>query len=332
MVPAISSSPPPGPGAAGVGPGPFVPGQSSGFAVMGKNSIITGLIAGAIGGGIGAVAAEVLKNPERTNASTQAGLRVETGIWMLIVGACIGFVLAAWPGITAQAWGKAWRDGGFGALAGGVAGFIGGYVAQWLFSAMLDDLDFTSQSEMENKLRLARMLAWGLLGAATGLGLGLRDGPKKALNGLLGGAIGGAVGGLIFEQIELSGTESTSGLQVRLLGMVATGIGIGLGIGIVDRLRRDAWLKLTSGPLNGREIILFKETTTVGSDNRCDVVLANDPSVSGQHASFTRAGRSATVMAMGPVTVNGAPVSGARAIANGDVVQVGATSITYEER
>ncbi|MCU1372339.1 MAG: ubiquitin--protein ligase [Ilumatobacteraceae bacterium] len=334
MVPAISSSAAPtGHHDGSYRPGTAPPGQSAALSSMGNNSIITGLIAGGIGGGIGAVIAEVLKSPDKMTADSETALRLNTGIWVMLAGATIGLVLAAWPALTAKAWGKAARDGAFGAVAGGIAGFIGGFAAQWLYSAMLEDMDYTSsQSDMENRIRLSRMLAWGLFGAATGLGLGIRDGAKKAFNGLLGGAIGGAIGGLIFQQIAFSGDE-TSGFQVRLIGLVATGVGIGLGIGIVDRLRREAWLKLTTGPLRGREVILYKETTTIGGDSRCDLVLANDPSVSGQHASFRRSGGAATtVTPMGPVTVNGTEISAPVGVKDGDVVQVGSTSITYEER
>jgi len=333
MVPAISSSSSPTmPGSSAYSSGAPVAGQASGLSSMGNNSLITGLVAGAIGGGIGAVLAEMLHGPDNFTSSSESSMRMDSGIWVLIVGACIGFVLAAWPAITSQAWPKAWRDGGFGALAGAVAGFIGGYVAQMLFTSMLRNLDYSaSESEIQNKVRLARMLAWGLFGAATGLGLGLRDGSKKAINGLLGGAIGGALGGLIFEQLEISGSSS-SGFQVRVFGIVATGVGIGLGIGVVDRLRRDAWLKLTTGPLRGREVILFKEVTTLGGDSRCDLVLANDPTVSGQHASFRRSGSTTTVTPMAPVTVNGSEISGPQPLSSGDLVQVGSTSITYEER
>lgn len=333
MVPAISSAAPPPMSAPGYGaPGAATPvfGQSASLSSLGNNSMMTGLVAGALGGALGAILGEVLKNPDKMVSTTESARRMDSALFVMLVGAGIGFVLAAWPAITAKAWPKAGRDGGLGAVAGAVGGFIGGYAAQMLFTSMLESLDYTaSSSEVENKIRLARMLAWAIFGAATGLGLGLPQGSKKAMNGFLGGAVGGAVGGLIFQQI-----SDDSGFSTRLIGLVATGIGIGLGIGIVDRIRRDAWLKLTTGPLRGREIILFKEMTTIGGDNRCDVVLANDPSVAGQHASFRRTGGAATVSAMpgAVVTVNGVSISGPQPVRNGDVVQVGATNITFEER
>jgi hypothetical protein len=343
MVPAITSSSSPlgGPGPAGgppmgppLGPPPGMApaGQGAALAALGKNSVLTGLIAGAIGGALGAMIAEALYSPDNHSATTESGLRMSSGIFVMFVGAAIGFVIAAWPGFTSGAWAKGWRDGAIGSLAGAAAGFAGGYVAQILFTNMLKDVSiYADRSEVENKLRLARGLAWAIFGAAAGLGLGMREGSKKAMTGLFGGALGGAIGGLIFEQFELS-QSTDAGFQTRLIGLTATGIGIGLGIGVVERLARSAWLNLQSGPLAGREVILFKDATTIGADSRCDLVLANDPIISLHHATIERRGGTTSVVPVGPVAVNGTAIGTPHPLRAGDSVQIGATAIRYEER
>ena len=331
MVPVVSSGagapPPAGAPVASYRSG-AVPGQSNPLASMGSNAVVVGLLAGAVGGGLGTIVAEPFH--DGGTATSETDLNFHAAIYIGIVGAAIGFTIAAWPAFTARAWNKAWRDGARGAAAGAGAGFVGGWVAQMLYTSMLKGGGSASLSALKNKLRLARVAAWALFGGALGLGLGIREGSRKIFNGLLGGGIGGAVGGLIFQEIDFS--SSSAGMSTRLFGLVATGIGIGLGIGIVDRLRRDAWLRLSGGPLHGREVILFKDSTSFGADHTCDVVLANDPAVVDQHALFRRTGGNTTVLPVGPVAVNGETIVEARFLHPGDRVSVGATSISYEER
>ena len=84
--------------------------------------------------------------------------------------------------------------------------------------------------------------------------------------------------------------------------------------------------------MRGREIILFKDVTTIGADSRCDVVLANDPSVAAQHVAFRRTGGSVAIEPVTAVTVNDETVTTPRYLSHGDVVTVGSTTINYEER
>ena len=193
-------------------------------------------------------------------------------------------------------------------------------------------------SSIENKLREARVIAWALFGGLLGFGIGLRGGSKKIINGLIGGTIGGALGGLVFEQIEISQLHSSStsdhSFWVRLLGMTITGIGVGLGIGLVERIRRDSWLLIASGPMAGKEFILYNASTTVGSDFRSDIVLVKDPQVAPNHLTFLRdpAG-GVTLNATGvlAVAVNGIPAPSHR-LRSGDVVSVGGSTLHYQER
>ncbi len=302
------------------------------LASLGANSVVSGLVAGLIGGVVGAVVAEVLKNPEKVTATSEGGLRVETGIWVAIFGAVLGFTLQAWEGVTSSSWEKAGRDGLRGLAIGAVAGFVGGYVAQWLYAEMTKNA-FESGSDPEGALLVARVVGWAIFGAIAGLGMGLPGGQKKAINGLIGGALGGAVGGFLFEQLAKSSTGDSQ-FTIRVLGLIATGAGIGLGVGIVDRLRRDAWLRFTAGPMSGKEFILFKEITTVGTDYRCDIVLAKDETVLPRHASLSRDPRGTTTVRAetgATVTLNGAPVAQQR-LRSGDTLGVGRSALQFQER
>lgn len=299
---------------------------------LGANSVVSGLVAGLIGGVAGAVVAEVLKSPEKMTATSEGAIRIETGVWVAIFGAVLGFTLLAWEGVTSSSWEKAGRDGLRGLAIGAVAGFVGGYVAQWLYAEMTKNA-FESGSDPEGALLVARVVGWAIFGAIAGLGMGLPGGQKKAVNGLIGGALGGAVGGFLFEQLAKSSTGDSQ-FTIRVLGLIATGAGIGLGVGIVDRLRRDAWLRFTAGPMSGKEFILFKEITTVGTDYRCDIVLAKDETVLPRHASLSRDQRGTTTVraeAGATVTLNGAPVAQQR-LRSGDTLGVGRSGLQFQER
>lgn len=330
--------PPPVPGSA-ARPGGVLPPVPSlpptmqvaggGMVKLGANSVVSGLLGGGVGGLLGAIVSELIYSPDDRSAITDSEIRFQTGVWVMIVGAVIGFVLLAWDGLTSGSPQKARRDGFFGAVAGGIAGFVGGYIAQIIFSDMLEDVTF---DELENKAILARVIAWAVFGALLGIGLGIKGGQKKIVNGLIGGLLGGGVGGLLFQLLANSDDTGDSGTQLRIVGLVCTGVGIGLGIGLVERARRDSWLTITSGPMAGKEFILYNASTLIGSDYRCHIVLVRDPSVAAQHLSFDLAGGAASVRAMGgQVLVNGQTVQQQR-LRNGDTVTVGASVLSYHER
>jgi hypothetical protein len=178
---------------------------------------------------------------------------------------------------------------------------------------------------------VARMFAWAVFGGILGAGLGFRGGQQKIVNGLIGGAAGGAVGGLLFQVLQ---AITDGGFGGRLFGFIATGIGVGLGIGIVEHLRREAWLVVTSGPMAGKELILYKPTTTVGSSPKCDIVLVKDHEIGPEHLRLQRDERGAVHASSPaglPVAVNGVATTSAR-LSSGDVIGLGGTQLTYQER
>src|SRR4051794_28316744 len=83
------------------------------------------------------------------------------------------------------------------------------------------------------------------------------------------GAIGGAIAGVTFEALREAAWFSTDA-PLRAIGLVITGAGVGLGVGVVRRMRREAWLTIVGGPMRGKEIILTKRLTTIGSSHRAD--------------------------------------------------------------
>lgn len=297
---------------------------------LSANTIVSGLVAGAVGGFLGFLLAENAYNPEKISARTSGGLDVESAVWTMIFAAVLGFVLMGWEGFTSRSAQKTFRDGGIGAGIGVASGFIGGYIAQWVYAKMLGN---NPLSLSDSKLILARMVGWAVLGGLLGAGLGIKGGTKKFVNGLIGGVVGGAIGGLIFQLIGNS-SQSTNGFVTRMIGLTLTGIGIGLGVGIVERVRRDNWIQIVGGPMTGKEFIIYNAETRVGRDYRNDIVMAKDAAVQPFHATFIcdPSGRVSVVPGPGAtIFVNGTASAGSQ-LRSRDLVSIGGSSLAYQER
>jgi hypothetical protein len=302
---------------------------------LGANTVIYGLISGAAGGLIGFLFAENIYNPDRMMATTAAGLEAKSGVWVLIFGAILGALLMGWDGITSSSPQKALRDGAIGAGIGAVSGFLGGCVAQWLYLKLLHHAltTATSADSLKGDLIVARVVGWAVFGLLLGAGIGLKGGRRKVVNGLVGGTVGAAVGGLIFQLIDNSST-TTDGFWLRLIGLTATGVGVGLAVGLVERARRDSWVRIVAGPMAGKEFILYKHHTTLGRDYHCDIVLAKDAGAAPMHATFVREESGNVSVVPGPgamIAVNGRPSGGGR-VHSGDMVSVGSSTLSYTER
>jgi hypothetical protein len=110
-----------------------------------------------------------------------------------------------------------------------------------------------------------RSAAWACIGAATGVGMNIARSTRQQLrNSVLGGALGGAFGGLFFDPIDRWGgsTLFDGAATSRLVGLVAVGFAIGIFVALVERLARDAWLRVRTGPLAGKSFILYKTPTS----------------------------------------------------------------------
>ena len=201
-------------------------------------------------------------------------------------------------------------------------GLVALLVADAVFHELREDAD-----DVEAE-RIALMLAWFMIATIVGAGVGALQGPQKALSGMLGGAIGGVAGGGAF--LALDGTREVD--QAMLVGSMVAALVIGVAVGSVQRLRRQAWVRIIDGPLAGREVILYRSPATIGSAPHCDVALPGDPAVVAEHAVI-ELGRPPTIqpIAGADVRVGGRSTAG-EAIPEGAVVQIGATFLEVHAR
>ncbi len=161
-----------------------------------------------------------------------------------------------------------------------------------------------------------RSAAWACVGAAAGLGMNLARATRAQLrNSVIGGALGGALGGMFFDPIDrwLAGSLFDGSAASRLVGLCAVGLSIGVFVALVERLARDAWLRVRTGPLAGKSFILYKTPTIVGSAPQADVYLYKDADIDAEHAAIHRVGTVYGLEDLGSrmgTTVGGAPCAG----------------------
>ncbi len=247
---------------------------------------------------------------------------------LLVALMCICFGLA--ESVVERSVKKALVRGGLSLLLGIVFGFIFDFVANIIFNIGLGVLFAAGVRTSKNPaFWIARGVAWAAFGAAGGVVYGIigRSG-KKTGYGVLGGVIGAAIGGLIFDPIAI-GTDG--GAPSRAVGFALLGLATGIAMGTVESALKDRWLYVTSGPLAGKQFILYKQTTTVGRDQGSDIYLFKDNDILPHHAVFEMRGPRVEVRAQGTVYVDGQP-SRSSVLQSGALIRIGRYTFRYQEK
>jgi Inner membrane component of T3SS, cytoplasmic domain len=255
-----------------------------------------------------------------------------------LFGAVFAAVFAAWEDARSGVWEAAARSALAGLLLGAIAGAASGAVAQLIFEQLVENIleDSGSIVNLVEKYSsaefyLTRALAWAIFGAGVGISLGVaKRSSRKTLNAAIGGVIGGALGGLVFHYASIHVQDES---MSQLIGFGVVGLGIGVAIGLVEVARRQAWLKVVRGGMLGKEFIVYHQVTNVGSAPKCEITLIKDPQVSPFHCRVDdRGGRySITAYEGSQVSINGTPVT-SHWLRAGDAVEVGGTTLQYQER
>jgi hypothetical protein len=258
-----------------------------------------------------------------------------------LVAGLVGLAIGAADGIVCRRPGRAFLCGGVGLVVGLVGGLFSGLVASVVYmplSALAAHQ--TSEGSMTAfgfMLQvMGRTLAWAMAGLAMGLGQGIALRSHRLLAfGVLGGVVGGLVGGLLFDPIDLVLVgDGTSAHLARLVGLAVIGAGVGAMIGVVELLARDAWLRMSEGPLAGKEFLIYRDVMTIGAAPSSDIYLFNDPRVAQRHATLRSVGEDHELEnhdPRNPATVNGRAVERSRLHPN-DQIGIGRAVFVYQRR
>lgn len=260
------------------------------------------------------------------------------------VAGLIGLGIGAADGIACRLPRRAIIGGLVGLLVGAVGGLLTHVLANVIYSPLTNIASAQLQSDSSPARAvgfllqmIARMFAWSLAGMAMGLGQGIALRSKRLLAyGFLGGIIGGLLGGLLFDPLDMVilGSDRVGAEISRAVGFIVIGAAVGAMIGIVELMTRDAWLRMTEGPLAGKEFLIFRDTMNIGASPKSEIYLFNDAGVAPTHATIRIIGDETEITArdrVHPLVVNQNPVRNAR-LRHGDRITIGATSFVFEQR
>jgi len=254
------------------------------------------------------------------------------GNWLMIplivAMFCFGFAIS--ESIVERSVKKALVRGLLSLPLGLVMGFIFDFIANIIFNIGLAIIHEMGVQTFRNPAAwVVRGLAWMVFGAAGGVVYGIVGmSAKRTLYGVLGGIIGAGVGGMVFDPIAMA---THGGAPSRAVGFALVGLATGVGVGLVESALKDRWLYVTAGPLAGKQFILYKPRTIMGSDQSCDIYLFKDTNIAKEHAIVELAGSRIMLRAIGQTYVNGQPVR-QQVLMSGAVVQIGRYAFRYQER
>jgi hypothetical protein len=282
-------------------------------------------VAGLAGGLLGWAVTEPLQ--AALGSSDPSGKVMEVALYAALVGGAIGLALGAANGFAVGVLRKAVCWAGYGLLWGAIGGAAGGGLAQQIYGWLSVDYAFGTWAQL-----LLRATGWSIMGVFFGLAqAAVVTADRKMRNGILGGALGGLLGGLAFQLVL---NASGSGAGGRCLALCALGLCIGALIGLVEEAAKEAWVRVTAGPLAGKQFILYEERTVIGSSPSCSITLYKDPQVAAAHAVIHNERTEFVIAGLLPgaaVLVNGRPAM-RRVLEDGDSIGIGKTRMEFRER
>ena len=240
--------------------------------------------------------------------------------------------------------GRAFISGAVG-LATGFGGGLLAYIPTEVLFGIMASLAFSFGGGAVNEngmptglamliLMMGRAAAWSIAAVPAGLGQGLALREKKvAINGLVGALIGGLIGGFLFDPISLILTTADGeAAYSRAVGFSAIGVAVGLFVGLVEGWTKTAWLYMKKGPLAGKQFVLFKDTTVLGSSPKATIYLFKDDGIEPTHAIIYNRGGRFEIEDQGTpdgTYVNGIPIK-SHILRNGDQVVLSRTVLEFQ--
>lgn len=210
-----------------------------------------------------------------------------------------------------------------------VLGFVFYVMANMIYNLALGlCFEAGARSHHNPAVWIARGVAWMIFGGAGGVVYGIiGQSYKKGYYGVLGGMIGAGLGGVIFDPITML---THGGGWSRCVGFALVGLATGVSMGLVESALKDRWLYVMAGPLAGKQFILYKSETRIGSRQESDIYLFKDPNILPLHAVIQISGARVQLRANGPVQWAGQAVQ-SRVLQSGDLLQIGRYTFRYKE-
>lgn len=306
---------------------------------------------------LGALIAWAIVNPLVPNrvATLSYGLTLFIGI---VSGLFVGLMLGVADALGSASRREAVRSIAVCAGVGGIGGVIGLNIGNVVYNAALmaaggaaiyggaTDATVTPSPLQFALLLIGRGFGWALVGASIGFAHGLAKGSRqKQINGAVGGFLGGLIGGSAFETLVWISKGGLLPLPPSMLGSIPsvvrfiayaiTGGAIGLFIGFIEEVTKKAWLVRLIGRNEGKEIVLYKLSTTLGRDEYADIPIYSDPDVAPKHAVITAVGQRHFIQDVGSTYgtfLNSGKITQREALADGDLLLIGKTKFMFRDK
>jgi hypothetical protein len=279
-----------------------------------------GLVFGFLAWGTSEVFMQVAEQAEKETISLVCNF-----LWFIFICSFVGFGLSSAEGFMDGNYSRAVIRGLIAVGIGIVIGPVVNIVANMLYN------ELGGGSSLENMAiqMFARTLGWGLAGCFVAItpGIVMKNSKKFGL-GLAGGAIGGLLGGLFFDPVAI--LTHTAALS-RMIGIISFGVLAGLAMGLLEEAAKQGWLKVTAGVITGKQFIIYRNPTIIGSSPKSEIYLFKDTAVMPSHAAIYIRGKSFVIESLdrsGIVYVNCQPVS-QRNLQKGDFITIGSTQFTF---
>lgn len=252
--------------------------------------------------------------------------RASTALWSCIIALFIGLFMGIGEGVFYGSKEKAIKYAAIGSGVSLAMGFISGYLAQWMYAAMLgDDPSLLASS-------LIRGLGWAVMGIGVGLAVGLiKPEKKRILFCVLGGFVGAFIGGFLFNFVcEIIPDD----IVARAVAIVIMGGLIGVGVGLLEQFAKQAWLKVIRGEFEGKEYLVFAGTTSIGNNGKNTIVLFKDKLVGPHHCDIVLEGSKYVLVDCG--TPMGTIVNGMKTtrhvLKQGDAIAIGNSVLVFNTK
>ena len=213
---------------------------------------------------------------------------------------------------------------------GAALGLLGGLGASLVVDRVYHLISGTEHGMLRQYV--AQCVSWAVLGSFVALAPGVvAKNRKRLLIGLAGGAAGGAIGGILLGPLSQLADSPEFG---RLAAMCCIGAITGAATGIIENVTRTGWLKVTAGPIAGKQFILYRNPTYIGSAPDCQIFLFRDPKVGRRHAAIHLLKGRIEIedLPLGaPTYINREPIYRQK-LRHGDQIGIGSTMFLFQEK
>lgn len=286
---------------------------------MSVRVILLGVMAGGLGGALGWLPGELVALARPTDPTLRY---ITVALYFLLLSTAIGTSLGVASGLAEGSRQRARQAALAGGLFGLLGGALGGLPGEFAFEALRD----------AGLGLLGRAVGWGVAGLMIGLAQGVRARSRaRTVRGGLGGLLGGYLGGGCFELISLAFPQ---GALSRLAADVILGALLGGLIIAIEIWLGEAWLVVvSSGPQEGSRFDLSKAETSIGSDDRDDVLLIGGEGIVPGHATVERRETGFWLRPQnGPVLIDGRSHAQTVRLGHESQLQVGSFILLFQER